>query len=45
MRKYSLLAVIVVLLSSIVGFLALDRHDKEVEKQHKKEFDAVFLRR
>lgn len=45
MRKYSLLAVIVVLLSSAVGYLALDRHDKNVQKQHEKEFDAVFLRR
>lgn len=45
MRKTALLAVIVVLLSSAVGFLAMDRHDKEVQKQHDKAFDATFTRR
>lgn len=45
MRKTALLAVIVALLSSVVGYLALDRHDKDVQKQREKAFDAVFTRR
>ncbi len=45
MRRASLMAVIVVLLSTVVGYLAWDRHDKEVQKQHDKAFDDVFTRR
>lgn len=45
MRKTALLALVVVLLSSAVGYLALDRHDKEVQKTHDKAFDDVFTRR
>jgi len=45
MRRTALVAVIVVLLSSVVGYLAWDRHDNEVEKQHNKAFDDIFTRR
>lgn len=45
MRKTALLAIIVALLSSVVGYLALDRHDKEVQKKHDKAFGDVFTRR
>ncbi len=45
MHKTALISVIVVLLTSAVGYLAWDRHDKEVQKQNDKAFDAVFTRR
>ena len=45
MSKRLILLVIAALLASVVGYLAWDRHDKEVQKQNDKAFDAVFTRR
>jgi hypothetical protein len=43
MRKISV-AVIIVLLASIVGYLALDRHDKEVEREQERAFKLKFFK-
>jgi hypothetical protein len=43
MRK-GLSVVIIVLLALIVGYLALDRHEKNVQKQRAEEFDNRFAR-
>jgi len=45
MSKRALLTVIVILLLSVVGYLALDRHEKEVQRQNDKAFDDTFTRR
>lgn len=44
MRKTSLLITIVVLLTSAVGYLALDRHEKDDAKQHTEAFKAKYAR-
>lgn len=43
MRKFSL-AIIVVLLVSVVGYLAMDRDDKNVAHQRDKAFDNKFAK-
>ncbi len=43
MRKFSL-AIIVVLLVSIVGYLAIDRQEKDVAHQRDKTFDQKFAK-
>jgi hypothetical protein len=43
MRKFSL-AIIVVLLVSIVGYLAIDRQEKDVAHQRDKAFDQKFAK-
>lgn len=44
MLKTSLLITIVVLLTSVVGYLALDRHEKNEAKQHTEAFKAKYLK-
>lgn len=44
MRKLPVILVIVVLLSSVVGYLALDRSEKNTQQQHDKAFDASFAK-
>ncbi len=43
MRKFSL-AIIVVLLVSIVGYLAIDRQEKDIAHQRDKAFDQKFAK-
>jgi hypothetical protein len=43
MRKFSL-AIIVILLVSIVGYLAIDRQEKNVAHQRDKAFDQKFAK-
>lgn len=43
MRKFSL-AIIVVLLVSIVGYLAINRQEKDVAHQRDKTFDQKFAK-
>lgn len=43
MRKISL-AIIVVLLVSVVGYLAMDRHEKNAAHQRDKAFDDKFIK-
>lgn len=43
MRR-SLIAVIVVLLVSIVGYLAMDRHEKNVAAEKDKAFDQKYFK-
>ncbi|WUR13902.1 hypothetical protein E7V67_001990 [[Empedobacter] haloabium] len=43
MRRASLI-VIIVLLVAVVGYLAMDRQDKEVAQQRDKAFDAKFAK-
>lgn len=43
MRKFSL-AIIVILLVSIVGYLAIDRQEKDVAHQRDKAFDQKFAK-
>ena len=43
MRKM-IMIVVVILLASIAGLLAMDRYDKHVEKQKQKAFDEKFLK-
>ena len=43
MRKFSL-AIIVVLIVSIVGYLAIDRQEKDVAHQRDKTFDQKFAK-
>jgi hypothetical protein len=43
MRKFSL-AIIVVLIVSIVGYLAIDRQEKDVAHQRDKAFDQKFAK-
>lgn len=43
MRKISLI-VIVVLLTSVVGYLAMDRSDKNTAQQQEKEFKEQMLK-
>lgn len=44
MRKTSLLVTIVVLLTSAVGYLAMDRHEKNDARQHTEAFKAKYAR-
>jgi preprotein translocase subunit YajC len=44
MSRTSLLVLIVVLLSSAVGYLALDRHDQTQAKQHTEAFKSKYAR-
>ena len=44
MKKIALLLVIISLLGSIVGYLAWDRHDKNVAEEKHKAFNARFLK-
>lgn len=41
MRK-PILILIVLLLAAVVGYLALDRHDKNVSQERDKAFDKTF---
>jgi hypothetical protein len=43
MRKASI-GIIVVLLVAIVGYLAMDRHEKDVSNQRNQTFDAQFAK-
>ena len=43
--KKPLIVIIIVLLSSIVGYLALDRHEKNVGLEKDKKFDEKFLKK
>lgn len=43
MNKYFFI-VIIVLLTSVVGYLALNRNDKVAEQEHLKQFKAKFLK-
>lgn len=43
--KTAAIAAIVILLTSIVGFLAMDRHDKNAAEQHTKDFKAALSKR
>lgn len=43
MRKFSLV-IIVVLLTSVVGYLAMDRKEKNVVHQRDKAFDEKFAK-
>jgi hypothetical protein len=43
MRKFSL-AIIVVLLVSIVGYLAIDRQEKDIAHQRDEAFDQKFAK-
>jgi len=43
MRKFSLV-IIVVLLTSVVGYLAMDRKEKNVAHQRDKAFDEKFAK-
>ncbi len=43
MRKVSL-AIIVVLLVSVVGYMAMDRQEKNVAHERDKSFDAKFAK-
>ena len=43
--KTAAIAAIVILLTSVVGYLAMDRHDKNVATQKDKTFDDKFLKR
>jgi uncharacterized membrane protein YidH (DUF202 family) len=45
MSKRLILLVIAALLVSVVGYLAWDRHDREIQKRNDRAFDAVFTRR
>jgi len=42
MRK--ILMIVVILLASIAGLLAMDRYDKHVEKKRQKAFNEKFLK-
>ena len=44
MRKLPFILVIVVLLASVVGYLALDRNEKNSQQQHQKTFDTSFAK-
>lgn len=44
MRKLPIIAIIVVLLASVVGYLALDRSEKNVAHERDKSFDANFAK-
>jgi hypothetical protein len=44
MSKTALLVTIVVLLSSAVGYLALDRQDKNQAKEHTEAFKAKYAK-
>lgn len=43
MRKASI-GIIVALLVAIVGYLAMDRHEKDVSNERNKTFDATFAK-
>lgn len=43
MRKFSL-AIIVALLMSVIGYLAMDRQEKDVAHQRNKAFDQKFAK-
>jgi len=43
MRKVSI-GIVVVLLLAIVGYLALDRHEKDASNERKKAFDTQFAK-
>jgi hypothetical protein len=43
MRKFSL-AIIVALLTSVIGYLAMDRQEKDVAHQRNKAFDQKFAK-
>lgn len=44
MRKLPIIVIIVVLLSSVVGYLALDRSEKNTAHERDKSFDASFAK-
>jgi hypothetical protein len=44
MPRKPLLVVVVLLLSSVVGYLALDRHEKDVSNERNRTFDQKFAR-
>lgn len=44
MRKMPIIVIIVVLLSSVVGYLALDRTEKNVAAERNKTFDDQFAK-
>lgn len=44
MRKMPAIIIIVVLLTSVVGYMAWDRHDKNVAHERDKSFDSKFAK-
>lgn len=44
MRKLPLIVIIVVLLSLVVGYMALDRSEKNTAQERSKAFDASFAK-
>jgi len=44
MRKLPFIVIIIVLLSAVVGYLALDRNEKNIAHERDKAFDASFAK-